>query len=94
MAAGRPATASELAGALPEGLHLDPAPMGLRTPGPTLRLRGVEANTNPAKGSPVPPQTGTWCQDRDVVTSEFPAKDIRRERPLDTAGLTRDGGIY
>lgn len=94
MAAGRPASDSELRGRLPGDYHLEPASATYRTPGATVRLRGVEANTNPAKGSAVPAQTGTWCQERDVVTAEFPAKDIRRERPLDTAGLMRDGGIY
>lgn len=87
-------TDGELRGDLPGDYHLMPSPMGFRNPGPTANLRGVEANTNRSSGSPLSPQTGTWCCERDIATSEYPVKDIRRERPTESAGLMRDGGIY
>jgi len=84
---------SELRGRLPGDFHLAPASSTFKTPGPG-RLRGMEANTNVSKGMNLPPQSGTWCCDRDIATSEYPVKDIRRERPTESAGLMRDGGIY
>jgi hypothetical protein len=61
MKAGRTAKDSELAGKLPPGRKLEPAPMGFVNPGPTKVHRGVEANTARSKGS-------------DETTSEFKGK--------------------
>jgi len=90
MAAGRTASESELRGRLPEGFHLSPN----SSIGSGGGLRGMEANTNVFKGMKMDAQCGTWCESRDIATSEYPAKDIRRERPTESAGLMRDGGIY
>ena len=81
---------SELRGRLPEGFHLEPT-YAVNTV--AKRLPGMETNTAPSKGMILPEQCGTWSCERDIATSEFPMKDIRRERPLENAGMARDG-IY